>query len=600
MDRVNSIAQMAFSALDRRGIAAWAHDHVTLGGAYTVTGRFGTALSAYMDEPMLALQRSSTRIVCLRAPVRSGKTLIADVWLLWIAANDPGPTMWALQNADMAKDHAKIRIWPNLRQCPPVASLLPQNRHDQNICEIHFSNGMPFFLQGPSERGFQGKGIRYLILDETWCWEPGRVAQALARTGDFDELGNSHTLIISQGGEEGDDEDAEWNKGHKREWEVPCLGCGGYFHPTAEFNLPSSTDLPHVHGLCFDDSEAMRDESGDWRVNKTVASLRGYVCGKCGHVHPSLHSARSAWHSRGRYTGSTDGERVSFHFEATITRSWPKLLEEWLHALNSVRRGVLDPLKIFVQKRRAIPWSETMLFSRPSATFEPTDIAWDQEHVRFFTIDCQSESVYWGMICAWSRKSEARRLWFGRMTSEAEILARQAHYQVKPAHVGIDCGYETKRVYAQCVRNGWIALRGDSRPEFSSREKLQDGRMSSTRRSWEWYSGDPETGTLHQGRRFAYVVRWSNPTIKDRLAQLIGRGLWITPKADAHDEHELEYKRQMASEYKRRKRNPVTGNVQMIWVCPSGNNHLFDCAAEQVVMATLKRILPDIEREEAA
>ena len=49
----------------------------------------------------------------------------------------------------------------------------------------------------------------------------------------------------------------------------------------------------------------------------------------------------------------------------------------------------------------------------------------------------------------------------------------------------------------------------------------------------------------------------------------------------------------MRAEYRVTKIHPVTGRRQQVWVCPSGNNHLFDCSAEQIVAATLLKILPD-------
>lgn len=604
------VGRRAFSSVDRRSIVEWAEENVVLGPNYTITGQFRLTHSRYLAEPFSGLQADNVRVVSVRAPVRSGKSLMPDVWVLWIIANDPGPCMWNMQTDPMAKDHAKMRFRPNLHLCAPVVSLLPADRHDKNIQEIHFSNGMPLFIQGPSEGNLQGKGIRYLINDEYWCWDNGRIYQAFARTKDFDKLGSSKRLNISQGGSEGDDEDTEWGKGDGREWHVPCLGCGTYFEPKLEFN--SSPEGPK--GFVFDDSEAMRDEHGDWDAEAAAKTVR-HVCANCGHVHPDTHATRQAWNDRGVYVpvgqasslSKFDGqpptpfpfksERVSFHFESSVVRPWRQILEEYLYALNALRRGVVDQIKAWYQKERALPWSEMLLFTaRPKATFDPLgQEEWKEEHVRFFTLDFQDEDVWWGLICAWSKRGEARRLWFGRITSESEIQKLQAEYKVKNTHVGMDCGFKTKRVYAMCARNGWIAFRGDHRPEFGVRMKLRDGSFKTLRRSYESYTGDPETGQLHAGRSFCWVIRWSNPTIKDRVSQHLARGLFVVPKTDAQDEKELIWNRQIAAEYKKQKRNPVSGRTEMIWVCPSGNNHLFDCLGEQFTFATVKMILPDIE-----
>ena len=49
----------------------------------------------------------------------------------------------------------------------------------------------------------------------------------------------------------------------------------------------------------------------------------------------------------------------------------------------------------------------------------------------------------------------------------------------------------------------------------------------------------------------------------------------------------------MASEFKRKKEDKFTHRIKMIYVCPSGNNHLLDCGAMQELAATLADILPD-------
>jgi hypothetical protein len=376
--------------------------------------------------------------------------------------------------------------------------------------------------------------------------------------------------------------------------------------PRIEFNQESGIrnqeSVAGRVGFVFDDADGM-DAAGDWEIERLKHSVR-FICPHCGHLHTDTRLTRAQWNARGQYLDANlkpfdlanAPERVSFHLEASVTRWWYLLLEEYLNALNALRRGVVDAFKVFIQKARALTWSETTLFTaKPTRNYELSAEDWADEHVRFFTLDFQDDDVWWGVIVAWSKTGQARRIFRDRFTSESEILARQAEYKVKPAHVGIDCGFKTKRVYAMCVRNGWVAFRGDHRQEFIRRVKQKTGGSLSYRSSGEDYYGDPETGQVHAGRRWAIVIRWSNPTIKDRVQQSLDRELFSIPKTLPGDERELEWKRQMNSEYKRRKRNPITGLVKMEWVCPSGNNHYRDALCMNFGMATVKRILPDIE-----
>ena len=106
-------------------------------------------------------------------------------------------------------------------------------------------------------------------------------------------------------------------------------------------------------------------------------------------------------------------------------------------------------------------------------------------------------------------------------------------------------------------------------------------------------AGDPESGSIGEGHRFARLIRFSSGTMKDRLQQLISSGRWTEPAVSESDPVEKEYRRQMTAEFKRKMEHKVTHKLQWIWVCPSHNNHAFDCAAMQVLGATMANIVPD-------
>jgi hypothetical protein len=66
----------------------------------------------------------------------------------------------------------------------------------------------------------------------------------------------------------------------------------------------------------------------------------------------------------------------------------------------------------------------------------------------------------------------------------------------------------------------------------------------------------------------------------------------VEPEGDHTDEIERQYRIQMTAEYKKPKVNKFTGRREMVYVCPTGNNHAFDCAKMQVLCAMHAGLLP--------
>src|SRR5262245_3072578 len=78
-----------FSVPDIRLTHEWAREHVSLVPPLTKTGPFDVSISRQLAGPLDALDDDHCREVNVKAPVRSGKTLIADVWLCSIIGRTP-------------------------------------------------------------------------------------------------------------------------------------------------------------------------------------------------------------------------------------------------------------------------------------------------------------------------------------------------------------------------------------------------------------------------------------------------------------------------------------------------------------------------------
>lgn len=580
---------------DRRPIYEWAADNVWLSQSYTIQGRFNVHLSRYLVEPFAALQNDLVREVVMVAPVRSGKSMIADVWMPWIVANDPGPSMWCLQTDPVAKRHAETRTMPMLRMCEAVQPFMPEDRHKLRTQEVIFRHGMPLYVQGPSLGNLQTVGVRYMIVDELWMWEPGRFGQATARLGDYEKIQNSKLLVISQAGVKDDELDQEFRRGDQREWQVPCLRCGAFMPAVFSGRRPDGTRW----GMRWDDGDGTRDKLGHWNLAAVLPTVR-WECRDCGHPHLGDSRTTAEWNRQGKYVASNSKAPPSiqsFHVSSIVTREWRALVEEFLEAQNALKVGIVEPLMLFTQKRDAMPWSEDLTSRDDQAQTVAIQSDWPDEVARFLTVDRQAEGLHWATIRQWAKTGESRRLWFGKLYSEDEIIGKALEHKVPSNRVLIDSGFDSKLVYGMCVRNGWIALKGDERANFQHMLKSR-GRMIPVLRSYaQPVQADPEIGTTHEGRRYARLIRWSNPTIKDRLQRIIERGLWKEPPPDEADEMDKEYRRQMRGQWRKPIRDPKTGRTRWAWV-DNGNDHARDCACMQVLGATLLRLLPDMQPHE--
>jgi hypothetical protein len=643
----------AWRVPDRRPIHEWAADgNVFLPSVFTINGGFNVQLSRHLIEPFEALHDDQVRSVTVVAPPRSGKSMLSDVLLPSIVRRDPGPVGVFMQSDPIAEAHFRTRILPILRECPGIKEMFPQRFKWR---EVIFSNGMPLYVSGPSIGNLQARGIRYLICDEVWIWPEGRLREAQARTRDYDKIGTSKKLIISQGGYVDDALDQEFKAGDGREWMVHCFKCGKYQLPKWTANREDGSRW----GIVYDTPKLGRDD------RRALSELRGQIlptlrfeCQHCGHGHPvdQCERTQTEWNRLGKYEAQFDhtksaekiaesqerpsprpspqgeGERkpakgeakpakgskskeqeqgeesqakacttnakVSFHYPGIITRSWVEMATDFLAAMDAYKRGAIEPLQTFFQKDLAESWGIDRTLQADPMTQEKFDVSvkWESEYVKLFTMDVQ-ETHYWGLVHAWAKNGDTRRLWYGRLYSEAELKAKQAEFGVKSHHCLIDSGEgrSAREIYAMCCRNGWIALKGEDEEYFLHNVARAGEKPNYVRRSTSVPSkGDPEMGTAAQGARFAHLIRWSNPAIKERLKRIIdGRGSkWIIP-AGGDAKAEEEYRTQMRAEYKKLTINPTTGRRTYVWVCPSGNNHAFDCSCEQVVGATLLKILPD-------
>jgi hypothetical protein len=573
--------QTAFAPRDRRPTREWASEHVILGSPITKSGPFSSAESRYLEAPIDALDNDRVRQVNVRAPVRSGKSLMVDVWIPEIVTRRPGPTMWVMEKDDMATEHSEARVLPLLRRCAPSAKYLPSDPRKVTPTDIIFTHGMPFYVRGPSLSNLQAKGIQYMALDEVWRYKPGVIGEAKGRLGDYEKLETSKLAILSQGGDEDSDWAVEFDKGVIHTWHVPCLACGEL--------MPLDWDVKRADhsraGMRWDEH---KDEDGFWIVAKCLPSIR-YECPACGHPHTSSNRTLSEWNRRGEYvkTNTDKNPKIeSYQWNAIVTRKWVELVGEFLDASNAAKRGGWLPMVTFWQKRMARNKSESSFVLSRAAEIRKVEYKaseqWPDEQYRAMTVDCQKDfEDFWLVVRAWGKDIESRLLCWRRVRSWEEIEAVQKEFDVDSHAVFVDVAYTHSVAIKEVGKRDWTGLWGHDTALFTH----TNGKQSFQR----IYSPQkPATPGPGDGVWF----HWARPTVSDFFDQL-KRGLAGKWAADVNVGQ--TYIDQLNAQYKKPLPVKSTGMTQWKWALRKHgmDDHLLDCERMQVVAASMAGVLDD-------
>ena len=616
-----------FSPRDRRPIYAWAADKIILRPPFRQTGRFDVSSSRQFIGPFDALLDPIVREVNICAPVRDGKTLIADVWLPWTICNFPGSFLGVFQKDDVAKEHCETRTWRILESIPEIVSMLDSmSVHAARTQEIMFED--PIYIWGPSIKNLQGKGFQYLWMDEVWQLEKGIIREAKARLGDALKMGLDKTLITSQGGHKQDQSaflTADWweqfNAGELNVWHVECSACGKFHVPALGQLAP---DRVNRVGLVWDEH---RNERGQWKISKAVESAR-YVCPHCAAVFPLIDQAkvRDRWNKTGKHVKVGEEKRVkkSFTNNGIISWPWEFLVEEFLTSRNAAAMGDRAHTIQFFQKYMAqfhdqhetgdYDQLESISIENDPAACDVTEIEHPPqsgEKILFpdrqMMIDVQMRELY-VLVDAWNHQGDDVTLHCERVDTFDEAAAIQARFNIPPQDVGIDINYDLRKteVALECCRRGeltkgpdgkvvwnqWIAYRGSDKPHFPHKRKTgpdrqypfsqvsQDIPPCPTRNLADW----PKDLILPNGRaKMCRVFSWSNPTIKDVLEQRRdGRAKAIRSLIIEAEWNDI-YSRHMGAERKVQ-RQDRKGHVVWEYV-KTRDDHLRDCKAMSIAHA---------------
>lgn len=646
--RVDKIAikgmyQDAWRPPDRRPPWKWAEENVKAIPYSPIPGGFRSDNSPWIRKPLEALVDVTVRKVQIVAGIQASKTLGSEVGSAYIVANMPGPMLWLDQKDEEAQDEMENRLTPLWQNSPAVDALLPgktgKNRYKAKRNRVTFLNGMTAWVLGAhNKKNLQRRSVRWLIGDETWSWPAGHMAEAEARVTAFGWLGK--IFFSSQAGEEDDDTDRSFLGGTQEEWEFACANeeCG-HVQPY-EWNQVVAEGGGSISNLA-----RLPDGGYDYEVVREKSRIE---CKECGHEHDTseirtrrvMNDPLRGADFRVMNPNAPKNYR-SFHWNGMCSTPVGELMVLYLRAKEAAKTGDLEPLKIFYQKRLAVPWNdnrEDFKMEIESSSYMEGE-PWDEECIiprngipmprppepeeddyetteefveahdnwsrlisrsspgRMMKVDCQRDH-FWVTVSSITERGDSRLLWCGggredkvkwRDGDERHLLTWedlddvQEKWGVANQLVFIDAGYDTARVYLEAGSRGWTCLMGDKRSTFAHRIKEKGGRI---RRVDRFYS---PAKRVNMGKGVtATVYYYSNLNIKDILARIRGNqnpeeGVTYEVPDDVPD----EFLRQMESEHRVKLR---TGKSQWEQI-GKRPNHFFDTEAMGVAGLVMMKLI---------
>jgi hypothetical protein len=578
------ILRRSFAPEDRSRPWEWAARTVRIPGS-PLGDRFLIEETPWLKLPLECLDDITLLEIVMRCCAQGGKSVTLQVGCAWALDRQPDPTMYVLANEKMAKHVATQKLNKILESVPSLAASMPAEKTKKKQLEVHFPNAV--LMIGPANESFlRSHTIRWMWGDECSDWAPGKMEQARARLRRF---WNRKAFFASTPLKLSDDFTNAYNDGTQEEYHLVT--------PCCEKPIYVTTDNFEKLFKWAENQETR--PGGDWDFPKLEQTVE-LVCPHCQARHKQTDENMDAMYrkmiARAVYIAKNPKAARSvrsFAFNwlvlAPSLLKWSDVVIKWLKAKVAEGRGDLAPMRELVNLFFAEPFDERKFISvqMPSfADYTPDpEKAWEKEKYRFLTVDCQKDlAEFWAVVRAWSADGSSRLLAFEKLRSEAEIEELRIKWKVLPARTGIDCGYEMYRVFEMCVRNGWVALRGEDKQDYTHEDKVK-------RPYSIMYKGDPRTGKSYAGRVRCPLFYWSNPSIKDLLWNLkSGKGSeWLVPDLGSailwgeRDPKKLVYAEGVDSE--RKIYNLEKDSFAPRWTKIRRANHPWDAECMQVVYA---------------
>lgn len=564
-----------YNFIDDRPIDIWAKENVILpAGSFADAGYFDVSKSPYLKDIFAAFKDFSVNTIILLASPKLGKSMLADITIVWSVLNRPGNYQFYCKTAEQAKLEMKNHLAPLIRNCPCLEGFRPTDERDYTKNNIEFST-MQLNVNGCSIANLNQRDCQYVVCDESWEWADQEIEYARNRTLAFRETGNSKFIIITQGGLANSTLDQLYKQGDCSVYSVPCEKCNQFIQPEFE----------HIK---FD---VKKDKNKSYQWKSIFESIR-FECPYCKHGMKDSKELKEYWNKNGKYiatnTNYINGVR-SFRVNAipTTKYSFEFLVEKFLRAKEAFNiEGNPEKLTDFNQQIMAKNVDVEELYDqRDQMRFYDYAISSNNKAVaRFSIIDVQQSEdgttpYYWHLVIEYDATGNSWVIWFGKQTTEQEILDIQKKYDIPYQRVFVDVGYNMGQTALWVAKNKWFGVKGDGN-RFSRHFTWGNPPIKKLHSDIQYYP----TGELKDGKQLVcqYFFLDSNG-LKDLLDNIRKGKTQVKMHVPEGNGVFLE---QMDSEYW--VRVPRNGRIIKEWKQKRNRpNHAWDCCNYALAIALL-------------
>lgn len=193
----------AFTPPKRQTIQEWIEENISvLASAAALPGPYKFAKTPYLKGIVQAIEDPRVRKITFQKSAQVGASELSENLLSYFIAEQPGPIMWVLPIASIAKKYAKTRLIPKLKNTPAVFpkcdfSHLGGSTNDL----ILFQAGSLTITNSGSEASLRSTPARVAIFDEVDGAKRGREGSPVALVEErLTSFKNSKLFLLSTPG----------------------------------------------------------------------------------------------------------------------------------------------------------------------------------------------------------------------------------------------------------------------------------------------------------------------------------------------------------------------------------------------------------------
>lgn len=547
----------------RVDIVDWAADNVALPYS-AISPHADLTQTPYLVDPLRAAIINDHHIINMRSPIGSGKSTMLEVLTAYYIAVDSGSILIGLQSITEATNWVTTRMLPCLRASEPTAKILDICKRHDVTQERMLLPHMEVFMGSASSKNFlQSKSVPRVFLDECWILPDGSLREALGRHHD---RWNKLAMFVSQGGNEGNEFSEICNESELMDYHWRCVN-----KKCKQWNIYRFEDLHWDKSL---------DEDGNIIWKDTLKTVR-MECPCCGKKYKDTPANRRKLSQKGEYFSQENNHitgQITYCFNALaiIRVKWATLVQEFLKAQISKKKGDITLLQQFNQKRLAQDWSEKFEYeTKPliQKAYKRQTTPFPNEIGRIMSADVggdKGEYFFWVIIRAWFPDGESRLVYEGRINSIEELIELHKKFNIPPNSTFMDVAwsFDKTSILQLCAEQKWYGLDGKAPSKKYDHGKA--GEKFYSKPKTKMMNGQP----MFKFTYFAHAIK----DILDRLKSGNGATWELCKVSKIYEAH-------MSAEIRK---ETAEGSGIFKWDAGKRDNHLFDAEVMNIVGSMIK------------